>query len=97
VLLGETGMNAGCGADLADGTVLWSTYNPVVGGKWAPHPGAPDLWGRRDVHEPTSRVVGARAPMVANQHAGTPAGRDEGLAPCESHNTVELRSGETRP
>lgn len=47
VLLGDAGMNGACGVELADGTLLWPTYNPVAEGRWAPRPGAPGLGAAR--------------------------------------------------
>jgi len=41
-LLGEAGLNAACGVELADDSIVWPTYNPEVA-RWAPKPGAPAL------------------------------------------------------
>jgi hypothetical protein len=47
VVVGEVGLNAVCGVELPGGSVVWPTYNPETGERWAPRPGAPGLASRR--------------------------------------------------
>jgi hypothetical protein len=77
VVVGEVGLNAVCGVELPGGSVVWPTYNPETGERWAPRPGAPGLTSRRPVPEwigvGAFTVVGWTGAWVIAHTAADPA------------------------